>query len=101
MDYLLDGLHEDLNLVRGRKDAERALSVEAEAELERLPEVVGADREWERYRDLNDSVVIDFFQGESRWQCGWEVVADVWNAQDCFATRSNASFAIECVPFHP
>ncbi|GAA6051364.1 hypothetical protein JCM3770_004503 [Rhodotorula araucariae] len=57
---LLDGLHEDLNLVDEPPAPQR------EVELERLPEVVAADQEWEKYRARNDSVVIDFFQGQLR-----------------------------------
>ena len=29
-----------------------------------MPEVVAADSEWAKYREQNDSIVIDFFQGE-------------------------------------
>ncbi|GAA5886995.1 hypothetical protein JCM5296_005218 [Sporobolomyces johnsonii] len=63
--YLLDGLHEDLNLV-GSPPLVREKTPEREAELERLPEVVAADQEWAAYRERNDSIVIDFFQGQLR-----------------------------------
>ena len=59
---LLDGLHEDLNLVVDPPPP-RTVSPEREAQLERLPEVVAADQEWEQYRVRNDSIVIDLFQG--------------------------------------
>ncbi|BGP47871.1 ubiquitin-specific protease doa4 [Rhodotorula kratochvilovae] len=62
---LLDGLHEDLNLVATPPPV-APVSPQREAELERLPEVVAADQEWEKYRARNDSVIIDFFQGQMR-----------------------------------
>ncbi|GAA6027425.1 hypothetical protein JCM8097_007855 [Rhodosporidiobolus ruineniae] len=63
--YLLDTLHEDLNLVL-RPPPVKPNSPAREAELERLPEVVAADQEWAKYRARNDSVAIDFFQGQLR-----------------------------------
>ncbi|GAA5909250.1 hypothetical protein JCM8208_005624 [Rhodotorula glutinis] len=67
---LLDGLHEDLNLVVDPPPP-RTVSPEREAQLERLPEVVAADQEWEQYRVRNDSIVIDLFQGfmRNRMEC--------------------------------
>ncbi|BGP70274.1 ubiquitin-specific protease doa4 [Rhodotorula toruloides] len=62
---LLDGLHEDLNLVLDPPPP-RPPSPGYEAHLRRLPEVVAADLEWSVYRERNDSVVIDFFQGQIR-----------------------------------
>ncbi|BGP31840.1 ubiquitin-specific protease doa4 [Rhodotorula toruloides] len=62
---LLDGLHEDLNLVLN-PPSPRPPSPGYEAHLRRLPEVVAADLEWSIYRERNDSVVIDFFQGQIR-----------------------------------
>ncbi|BGP07817.1 ubiquitin-specific protease doa4 [Rhodotorula toruloides] len=62
---LLDGLHEDLNLVLDPPPP-RPPSPGYEAHLRRLPEVVAADLEWSVYRERNDSVVIDFFQGQTR-----------------------------------
>lgn len=64
LDSLLGILHEDLNLIK-KKPRPVELTPEREAELESLPESVAADQEWQIYRERNDSVVIDFFQGES------------------------------------
>ncbi|GAA6012921.1 hypothetical protein JCM10207_008378 [Rhodosporidiobolus poonsookiae] len=63
--YLLDALHEDLNLVHDPPPP-RTLTPAEEAKLERMPEVVAADRMWTLYRERNDSVVVDFFQGQCR-----------------------------------
>ncbi|KAI5480501.1 hypothetical protein MNV49_000654 [Pseudohyphozyma bogoriensis] len=63
--YLLDGLHEDLNLVKKRVPVPQ-VTKEREEEIERLPEIVVADQEWKVYRDRNDSVVCDFFDGQLR-----------------------------------
>ncbi|KAG1735883.1 uncharacterized protein EDB91DRAFT_1143324 [Suillus paluster] len=52
--FLLDGLHEDLN------------RPEREAELERLPQTIASSQEWEIYRMRNDSLIVDFFQGQFR-----------------------------------
>ncbi|GJN89152.1 hypothetical protein Rhopal_002126-T1 [Rhodotorula paludigena] len=62
---LLDGLHDDLNLVVDAAPS-APLSPRAEAAQERLPEVIAADLEWTRYRERNDSVIVDFFQGQLR-----------------------------------
>lgn len=59
---LLDGLHDDLNLVVDAAPS-APLSPRVEAAQERLPEVVAADLDWARYRERNDSVIVDFFQG--------------------------------------
>lgn len=63
--YVLDGLHEDLNLVLTRPPPPPPNSPEMEARLERLPEVIGADLDWEKYLERNDSIVVELFQGES------------------------------------
>ncbi|GAA5825715.1 hypothetical protein JCM11251_000347 [Rhodosporidiobolus azoricus] len=63
--FLLDTLHEDLNLVLDPPPPQ-SISPAREAELEQLPEVVAADQEWAIYRERSDSLVIDFFQGQVR-----------------------------------
>ncbi|GAA5970955.1 hypothetical protein JCM11641_004521 [Rhodosporidiobolus odoratus] len=63
--WLLDKLHEDLNLVLDPPPV-KPNSPAREAELEQLPELIAADQEWAKYRERNDSVVIDFFQGQLR-----------------------------------
>ncbi|GAA5909816.1 uncharacterized protein JCM6883_003102 [Sporobolomyces salmoneus] len=64
--YLLDAIHEDLNLLVHAPSPLEEDSPEHQYDLDRLHEVVAADREWAKYRDRNDSIVIDFFQGQLR-----------------------------------
>jgi len=37
-----------------------------EAELERLPLQIASQQEWETYKSRNDSLIVDFFQGQFR-----------------------------------
>ncbi|GAA5861925.1 hypothetical protein JCM3774_001352 [Rhodotorula dairenensis] len=62
---LLDGLHEDLNLVLRPPRPVRPMPAR-EAALQQLPEVVAADLVWKEYRDQHDSVIVDFFHGQIR-----------------------------------
>ena len=39
---------------------------EREAELERLPLQIASQQEWETYKSRNDSLIVDFFQGQFR-----------------------------------
>ena len=66
---LLDGLHEDLNRVLQKPNIE--LTPEREAELEKLPVQLASDQQWQLYRMRDDSLVVDFFQGQycSRLEC--------------------------------
>ena len=64
LNFLLDGLHEDLNRVLRKPSIER--SPEREAELEKLPQQIASQQEWNLYRTRDDSVVVDFFQGQFR-----------------------------------
>lgn len=64
LSFLLDGLHEDLNRILKKPSAET--TPEREAELERLPPQIASDQEWEQYRTRNDSLIVDFFQGQFR-----------------------------------
>lgn len=54
---LLDKLHEDLNRVRHRPPI-------ADDGIEGLPAAEAADRAWANYMRLNDSVIVDLFQGQ-------------------------------------
>jgi ubiquitin carboxyl-terminal hydrolase 8 len=69
LSILLDGLHEDLNRVL--RKPEHLVTKEREEELERLPQPIASDQEWTIYRMRNDSVIVDFFQGQfrNRMQC--------------------------------
>ncbi|TFK48403.1 hypothetical protein OE88DRAFT_1664178 [Heliocybe sulcata] len=62
--FLLDGLHEDLNRIIYKPAVET--SPEREEELERLPQQIASAREWKIYRMRDDSLVVDFFQGQFR-----------------------------------
>ncbi|KAI8444606.1 ubiquitin-specific protease [Phakopsora pachyrhizi] len=68
--FLLDGLHEDLNLVT-QKPAPVEMTVEREAELESLPTQIASAKEWEIYKRRDNSVIVELFQGQyrSRLQC--------------------------------
>lgn len=64
LSFLLDGLHEDLNRVLQRPQIQ--ITPEREAELEKLPLQVASQQEWETYKGRNDSLIVDFFQGQFR-----------------------------------
>ena len=64
MSFLLDGLHEDLNRIIEKPKIES--TPEREAELERLPTQRASEQEWQIYRMRDDSLVVDFFQGQYR-----------------------------------
>ncbi|KDQ61450.1 hypothetical protein JAAARDRAFT_30889 [Jaapia argillacea MUCL 33604] len=64
LSFLLDGLHEDLNRILQKPTTEP--TPEREAELERLPQQIASEQEWKIYRMRNDSIVVDFFQGQFR-----------------------------------
>ncbi|EJU03776.1 cysteine proteinase [Dacryopinax primogenitus] len=63
--FLLDGLHEDLNRIL-QKPANDDPTPEHEAELERLPQQIAGEQEWQRYQRRDDSLVVDYFQGQFR-----------------------------------
>ncbi|TFK39717.1 hypothetical protein BDQ12DRAFT_681082 [Crucibulum laeve] len=64
LSFLIDGLHEDLNRVIAKPTW--APTPEQEAELERLPPQIASDREWRAWRMRNDSIIVDYFQGQFR-----------------------------------
>ncbi|KAH7335450.1 hypothetical protein B0J17DRAFT_670242 [Rhizoctonia solani] len=68
--FLLDGLHEDLNRIIVKPQFEE-LTSEREAELERMPKQLAGAYEWARYKRRNDSIVVDYFQGQfcNQMQC--------------------------------
>lgn len=69
LSVLLDGLHEDLNRVLHKPTID--LTPEREAELEKLPTQLASEQQWQIYRMRDDSLVVDFFQGQyrSRLEC--------------------------------
>jgi len=66
---LLDGLHEDLNRIIDKPTIEAR--PEREAELEALPIQIASEQEWSIYRMRNNSLAVDYFQGQfrNRMQC--------------------------------
>ncbi|TDL26727.1 hypothetical protein BD410DRAFT_895341 [Rickenella mellea] len=64
LNFLLDGLHEDMNRVLQKP--QNAVTPEREAELEVLPQQIASEQEWKIYRMRNDSIVVDYFQGQFR-----------------------------------
>ena len=64
LNFLLDGLHEDLNRVLQKPQIDT--TPEREAELEKLPVQIASEQEWQIWRMRNDSLVVDFFQGQFR-----------------------------------
>ncbi|GAV50855.1 hypothetical protein ZYGR_0AD00380 [Zygosaccharomyces rouxii] len=61
--FLLDGLHEDLNQCGGNPPL-KELSEEAEKMRERLSMRIASSIEWERYLTRDFSVIVDLFQGQ-------------------------------------
>lgn len=64
LSFLLDGLHEDLNRILNKPTNE--VTIAREEELEKLPQQIASEQEWKIYRMRNDSLVVDFFQGQFR-----------------------------------
>jgi ubiquitin carboxyl-terminal hydrolase 8 len=69
LSFLMGGLHEDLNRIL--KKPSYTPTPEREAELERLPQQIASEQEWSIYRMRDDSIIVDFFQGQfrNRLQC--------------------------------
>jgi ubiquitin C-terminal hydrolase len=69
LSFLLDGIHEDLNRLLAKPTFTR--TPEQEAELERLGPQIASEQEWRLWKTRNDSVIVDFFQGQfrNRLQC--------------------------------
>jgi ubiquitin carboxyl-terminal hydrolase 8 len=69
LSFLLDGIHEDLNRVMVKEPWNP--TPEHEAALEKLPVQIASDQEWCIWRERNDSLIVDFFQGQfqNRLQC--------------------------------
>lgn len=65
LSFLLDGLHEDLNRVV-HKPPPVEMTPQREQELETLPQQVASVKEWTIYRQRNDSLIVDWFQGQFR-----------------------------------
>ncbi|GLE01392.1 hypothetical protein PINS_up010222 [Pythium insidiosum] len=59
MNFLLDGLHEDLNRVRKKPYTQPV-------ERNGRDDIAVAQEEWQQYRRRNDSVIVDHFMGQLR-----------------------------------
>ncbi|CAB4484010.1 cysteine proteinase [Rhizophagus irregularis] len=65
LSFLLDGLHEDLNIIK-EKPKILELTPQEEEEREYLPSQMVSEMEWEKYLMRNSSVVVSLFQGQFR-----------------------------------
>ncbi|KAI8976140.1 hypothetical protein BDB01DRAFT_853428 [Pilobolus umbonatus] len=65
LNFLLDGLHEDCNLITERPPPTTE-SEEEEARFERLPDWEASAIAWDRYLQRNSSVIVSLFQGQFR-----------------------------------
>ncbi|KTW25737.1 hypothetical protein T552_03350 [Pneumocystis carinii B80] len=68
--FLLDGLHEELNIAAGQLKP-KELTPEEELKIENMPDKIASSIEWQRYVRLNNSIVVSLFQGQlqSRLKC--------------------------------
>ncbi|KAH8833175.1 hypothetical protein DL96DRAFT_712051 [Flagelloscypha sp. PMI_526] len=64
LSFLLDGIHEDMNRVLA--PISLAKTPEEEEELERLPVNIASEKEWHLWKQRNDSIIVDYFQGQFR-----------------------------------
>ncbi|KAG2212280.1 hypothetical protein INT47_001639 [Mucor saturninus] len=65
LNFLLDGIHEDCNLIT-KRPVPPPESAEEEARFEKLPDWKASGIAWERYLERNSSVVVSLFQGQYR-----------------------------------
>ncbi|CAK9786673.1 hypothetical protein CC85DRAFT_288603 [Cutaneotrichosporon oleaginosum] len=64
LSFMLDGLHEDLNRVKHKPQIE--MTPHREKALEELTPQEASDKEWALYRQRDDSIIVDLFQGQYR-----------------------------------
>lgn len=92
LNFILDGLHEDLNqkdaLSPADKKAVSELSNEQERARELLPMRLAATIEWERYLKLNFSVIVDYFQGQYCSQLKCLICGNTSTSFNAFTTLS-------------
>ncbi|ORZ00519.1 hypothetical protein BCR43DRAFT_540683 [Syncephalastrum racemosum] len=65
LNFLLDGIHEDVNLVHKRPPPPKD-DPEEEARFEKLPDWQARSIAWERYLARNASIIVSLFQGQYR-----------------------------------
>lgn len=97
--FLLDGLHEDLNRVLHKPS--NGTTPDREAELERLSQSIASAQEWEIYQMRNDSLIVDFFQGQfrNRMECltcnkvGSDLCqTDLTTKDDCNVSQTSTTY---------
>jgi hypothetical protein len=93
LSFLLDGLHEDLNRVLQKPQIQT--TPEREAELERLPLQIANQQEWETYKTRNDSLIVDFFQGQFRNRMECLTCHKVRRLSGCFVADLTANFCLD------
>lgn len=80
-DFLVDVLHEDLN-VKWSKPPLKELTVQEEARRERMPKSVVAQIEWHRYTHRNESFIQNVFAGQMsshlQFDCGHTSTRHEW-----------------------
>lgn len=81
--FLLDGLHEDLNLVQQRPAA-LELPAAQQRVLDTAPPQVASALEWQRYRTRENSVIVDTFQGQLRSRLTCTVCGSVSTTYNTF-----------------
>ncbi|KAK9728481.1 ubiquitin-specific protease doa4 [Basidiobolus ranarum] len=66
--FLLDGLHEDLNLIVTKPPPDKN---DDDDMMENMPEYLSSDLAWEKYLLRNSSIIVSLFQGQfrSKLQC--------------------------------
>ncbi|XP_035668964.1 ubiquitin carboxyl-terminal hydrolase 8-like [Branchiostoma floridae] len=55
--FLMDGLHEDMNRVKNREYIQ-------DEDMSHLPDVTLAERAWQNHKRLNQSIIVELFQGQ-------------------------------------
>lgn len=64
--FLLDGLHEDLNLAAFGNQTSNKFSLVDEPAFEKLPTWQASALAWEKYLHSNSSIIVSLFQGQYR-----------------------------------
>ncbi|KIK68849.1 hypothetical protein GYMLUDRAFT_236746 [Collybiopsis luxurians FD-317 M1] len=88
LSFLLDGIHEDTNRIMSRQPMKR--TPEDEEKLEKMLPQLASEYEWQVWRQSNDSIIVDFFQGQLRNQL---------KCMSCFKTSTTYNaFSILSLP---
>ncbi|KAH8817829.1 hypothetical protein DL96DRAFT_1820562 [Flagelloscypha sp. PMI_526] len=63
--FFLDTIHKDTNRRPPQPDSLSIMIPDEREDLERLPVNIASEREWDRWKQKNDSFIVDYFQGQS------------------------------------